>query len=120
MQLEKRRKKRLRKKLCVAEFREFGFYVEFQLAQDMSETEEVLDRWLEFLDQHDWMFNGVGIHGLLSGFVVKAVRGSINEAGRVATAQWLAAQTWCTNTHVGPLQDAWHDEGCVCCKGEVE
>ena len=59
--LNKPRKRRLRKKLRVGEFQEFGFQVEFDLGSDTHMPfDDALDEWIDFVESQEWAFGGGG------------------------------------------------------------
>lgn len=118
-------KKRLRKKLRVAEYREQGFLMGYRHSADKGESEryELLERFLE---------KAVEANGLLCvGFPKEAVenqfeafvmldesRGSVAEEQRQAVLDWLKAETEITAYHAGPLIDAWYSD--FSAKGEAD
>ena len=110
-QTSKPRKRRLRKKLYVGEFQEFGFSVEIHLVSGDAPTfDQALDAWIEFVESRGWLFGGGGSvdRRELGGFVVKDGRGTLAEDDRAAATAWLEEAAWVEGFRVGPLQDAWH------------
>lgn len=104
--LSKRRSRRLRKRLYVGEFREFGFTVRFELRgkPDDRQLTAFLDAFIvEAIERNGLGFGG----GDTEGFVT-AVRGSATEAHRLAVETWLGARAEVSALKVGPLVDAWH------------
>lgn len=104
--LTKRRSRRLRKRLLVGEFQEFGFEVRFQFhgKPDDKQTSRFWDTFiLEAIERNGLGFGG----GDTEGFVT-AVRGSATEAHRQAVEAWLRARAELSSVTVGPLVDAWH------------
>lgn len=104
----KRRTRRLRKKLHLGEFREFGFELSMCLCDGLSEAE--FDRfWDAFL------VDAIEAQGLLfgggkEGFVVRKGGGSVTEAQRLSVHDWLCARPEISSVAAGPLVDAWQTE----------
>ncbi len=110
-------KKRLRKKLRVGEFSEFGFLMGYRYAEDKSEADryELLERFLE---------KAIEANGLLCiGFpkekqdnqfeafvMVDESRGSVADEQRQAVAEWLKSDAEINAWHVSPLMDAWYSD----------
>ena len=104
--LTKRRSRRLRKRLYVGEFQEFGFAVRFELQgkPDDKQSSAFQDAFiLEAIERNGLGFGG----GDTEGFVT-AVHGSATEAHRHAVESWLGARAEVSSVKVGPLVDAWH------------
>ena len=104
-------KKRLRKKLHVGEFQEFGFTVTMKFQE--SNTEESLNQFVEaflneVVDPNGLDFAGSGDRMDFTGFLVLAKRGSATEAQRAATTAWLETQESVVSFEVGELVDAWY------------
>lgn len=103
----KRRSRRLRKKLFAGEFIELGFEFEADLATPLTpEAEgELIGRFLteavepRALDLGGW---------ITSGFIAHSGRGSASEDDRAAIRAWLAAQPEISAVRVSPLMDAWN------------
>lgn len=103
-------RKRLRKKLRMGEFRQFGFEVRFRLPDELPEAG--LDAfWDSFIDE------AVEARGLLCGgtcgrkwdvFVTRSGRDSATDEDRRAVAVWLEQHPMASAADVGPLVDAWH------------
>lgn len=102
-------KKRLRKKLHVAEFREFGFEVSFRLPDDLDEAG--LDRFFD-----SFIAEAIEGHGLMCGggcgqvwdvFVTRHGRRSATDEDRHGVAAWLQQHPDVTDVQIGPLIDAW-------------
>ena len=108
----KNRSRRLRKKLHVDEFQEFGFEVAIRF-EDSVDTEEavvaIVDHWLvDAMDKNGLMFGGASTHspGSLGGFISKSDRGTLTEEHRALIKDWLTAQDNVKNFKIGPLVDA--------------
>ena len=109
--MEGQLRRRLRKKRRLAEFREFGFSVLYQLESgaDPSTADAFLDRFVE---------SAVEANGLLCGggggpvqfefFVVGQTRLGASEAQRRRLQEWLRRQPEVAFQRVGELEDAWH------------
>lgn len=104
--MAKHRSARLRKKLHIGEFQEFGFNIEAEVVEGLSPeaAEHVVDAFLdEAIESRGLLFGG-WING---GFVCKDGRGSTSEADRLAVREWLEARTELKNVAVSELVDAW-------------
>ena len=104
-------KKRLRKKLHVGEFQEFGFTVTISFTE--GHTDEGLDTFIEtFLDEmvdpSGLDFAGSGDPRDFTGFLVLATQGSATEAHREAARTWLEKREEVASFEVGELVDAWY------------
>lgn len=104
-------KKRLRKKLHLGEFQEFGFTLNIKFTEE--NTNEALDTFVEsFLDEvidpNALDFGGGGDRFDFAGFVVLAARGSVTEEQRALTVAWLEKREDVTSFEVGELVDAWY------------
>lgn len=109
--MPKHRSRRLRKKLRVGEFQEFGFDVSFQLRAGLSEveTERFWDAFL--LDAIEP--NGLAFGGSTEGFITAWGRGSVTDTHRERVRVWLGSRAEVETVTIGPLIDAWrltHDE----------
>ncbi len=103
-------KKRLRKKLRVGEFREFGFEVSFRLPDDLDEAglEAFEDSFIwQTMEAAGFMCGG-GCGRLWDIFVTRAGRGSATEEDRRNIAGWLERHPLLSDIRLGPLVDAWH------------
>jgi uncharacterized protein YggL (DUF469 family) len=103
-------KKRMRKKLYLGEFQEFGFEVQFRLPADLSEPDQEA-----FFDA--FMSEAIDSHGLLAGggcgtewdiFVTLADRGSAEEKHQKLVEDWLGNSPLVADIRIGPLVDAWN------------
>jgi uncharacterized protein YggL (DUF469 family) len=107
-----RHNSRQRKKLHLAEFREWGFGVEGELTAALSEAERdgLLDAFLdECIDKHGLVAGG-GINDTLGFYIVSATpRGSVTEAQRALVQSWLEKRSEFKNVKVDPLSDIWND-----------
>jgi len=107
--MPRNRSRRLRKKLRVGEFQEFGFEVSFKLRDGLGENP--LDAfWDEFILEAI-EGNGLAFGGSTNGFVCAAGRGSAHESHRESVRSWLAARPEVESVSTGPLIDAWHMAG---------
>jgi uncharacterized protein YggL (DUF469 family) len=109
--MEGQLRKRLRKKRRLAEFREYGFSVLYQLepGADPGAADAFLDRFVE---------SAVEANGLLCGggggpvqfdfFVVGQTRLGASESQRQRLQEWLFRQPEVAVQKVGELEDAWH------------
>ena len=104
-------KKRLRKKLHVGEFQEFGFNLTIKFTEE--NTNEALDAFVEsFLDEvidpNGLDFGGGGDRFDFAGFVVLATRGSVTDEHRALANAWLEKRDEVVSFEVGELVDAWY------------
>jgi len=108
--LIKPRSRRLRKKLHVGEFQEFGCNITFRFDAEHICFEQALDHWLAFVESNDWVFGGGGhMQGdEVSGYMVTASTGSLTETDRQRIDHWLQTHPWVLIGQIGPLTDAWH------------
>lgn len=103
----KRRSRRLRKKLFVGEFIELGFEFEADLAAPLTpEAEgELIGRFLaEVIEPRSLDLGG----WITSGFIAHGARGSASDDDRAAIHAWLATQPEISEVRIGPLMDAWN------------
>ena len=102
-------KKRLRKKLHVGEFREFGFSVSFQTEATLStdERDSLLDAFIVMIEANGLQFGGGGLDQW-EGFVALDSRGTATELHRQVVQRWLEDQPHIHGVVVGKLMDAWH------------
>ncbi len=103
----KRRSRRLQKKLHIGEFKELGFEFEAELnAALSSEAENALaDAFLsEIVEPRSLAFGG----WVSGGFISYYGRGSASEEDRKAIEFWLLARPEYKMVRVGPLRDAWY------------
>ena len=104
--LNRRRSRRLRKKLHIGEFKEDGFAIGFRFLPGIgpeAQIETLLRFITEAIESRSLRFGGGE-----QGFVTKARRGSTTEEDRNAVRSWLMACTSVTDVRVGPTEDAWY------------
>lgn len=105
----KKRSRRLRKKLHLGEFQEFGYHLSFHLHLEQMTLNEAVDRWIEFVESRGWAFGGGSLDGLgIAGYLSQFDSGTLTEQDRAASEEWLAAQPWVASHQVAPLSDAWY------------
>lgn len=105
----KQRSRRLRKKMRVGEFQEFGFEYELEVKAPLAPEQEeaLMDRFVQEL----LVPRNLAAAGWVSeGFVTAFERGSATEDDRQATQAWLAAQPEVGEATVSGLMDAWYAE----------
>ena len=104
--LNKRRNRRLRKKLRIGEFKEEGFEVNFRFKPGLT-NEEQLDTLMKFIteviESRQLLFGGGE-----NGFVTKAGRGSTTEEDRSAVGSWLLSCASTEQVRVSQNEDAWY------------
>jgi len=109
-----RGRKRLRKRLCVGEFQEFGFRLRFQCPEELGEErcDQLLgDFVLNAIRANGLMFAGAATRNRWEGFVVvDARRGSVTEAQRKRVTEWFEGRPEVKELEVGPMVDAWHGQ----------
>ena len=107
----KNRSRRIRKKLRVDEFQEFGFDVAWQLKDGI--TGEELDAFInkffaECIQPNELGFGGEG-DTLWHGLICTQKLGSCTEEQRAAVEKWLT-DNGATSVAVSPLYDVWWAE----------
>jgi uncharacterized protein len=102
----RRRSKRLRKKLRIDEFKEYGFAVSFRLSESLS-PKAADDFWSAFLGELIEK-RGLAFAGGEEGYVQNFGRGSATEEDREAVSKWLSERSGVERVVVGPLEDAWY------------
>lgn len=105
--MAKQRRQRLRKKLHVGEFQEFGFNLEVQVKEAISPAAEeiLIDAFLgEVIEPLTLAFGG----WVSGGYVCKGGRGSATEEDRAAIIDWLIARPEVASVRAGELSDVWH------------
>jgi uncharacterized protein YggL (DUF469 family) len=109
-ELKKPRCRRLRKKLRVGEFQEFGLSLNISFDAAVIAFDDALDRWIDFVESKHWAFGGGGNgdNQAFSGFICRYERGSLTEQDRGAIQAWLSQQDWVTDFAVHELHDVWH------------
>ena len=103
----KRRSRRLRKKLRIGEFKELGFKfaakIKPSITLDMEDS--LVSAFLsEIVDPRSLTFGG----GISDGFITCFGRGSVTEADRELILSWLVARPEIETARIGPLVEAWH------------
>lgn len=102
----KRRSRRLRKKLHVGEFREFGFELALRLDPALADREDAAF-WNAFITECVER-RGLSYGGASSGFVTRAGRGSVSAEDRDAMRAWIAQRPEIVACTFGPLDDVWY------------
>lgn len=105
----KQRSRRLRKKMHLDEFQEFGFEYELSLKEDLTTEQEdaLMDRFVTELLAPRFLAAGGWV---LEGFVTSYHRGSATDEDRAATLAWFRAQPEVNEASVSELKDAWYVE----------
>ncbi len=107
-------KKRLRKKLRLAEFQELGFRVAVTLKDAVSESdfESFLGRFLDgAIEAHGLECGGGGGPKLWDVFTQPVGhRGSATEEHRAGVTAWCNQEDLITRFYVGPFVDSWYGE----------
>lgn len=105
---KRRRSRRLRKKLRVGEFQEFGFEYELTWPSRLSVEEQ--ERFIDQLLADVVEPRGLSVGGGMNAGFISARRGSPSEQDRAAFEAWLRRWPGVLAVEVGPLRDAWYDE----------
>jgi uncharacterized protein YggL (DUF469 family) len=103
-------KKRLRKKLRLGEFQEFGFEVFFRLADNTPDHifESVIDAFISHaIEANGLVCGGGGKNSGWNVFVTLDQRGSATDEHRQAVQRWLEKRAEVKDIGIGPLVDAW-------------
>jgi hypothetical protein len=106
--VNKRRSRRLRKKLRIAEFQQLGF--DYSIVWSQLPTVSQQDRFINgFLEEiivaRDLLLGG----GCTEGAIVGAAKNP-TELDREAARSWLRAFPGVVGVHVGPLIDVWYGD----------
>jgi uncharacterized protein YggL (DUF469 family) len=107
----KNRSRRIRKKLRVDEFQEFGFDVAWQLAEGISSEE--LDTFIDnffsgVIQPNNLSFGGEG-DTLWHGLICTQKLGSCTEEHKTSVEKWLT-DNGATSVTLSPLYDVWWAE----------
>jgi uncharacterized protein YggL (DUF469 family) len=106
------RSRRLRKKLCVAEFQELGFELTLNFQADLAEAS--IDEFLRAFVADAITANGMGyVGGDDYGFVCLDKRGSVSAEQRALVEAWLKGRSELTEFSVSPLLDVWYPENAI-------
>ena len=108
--MTKSRSRRLRKKLHLGEFTEYGFNVNFELNKPVTdeEIEAFLDLFLDDAIEKNGLIYGGGFGVTFDGFVILEKNGSATEEHRQLIKSWLESKKEIKKLQVGELVDAWH------------
>ena len=103
-------RKRLRKKLRLGEFQEFGLELRFRLDPALSDDD--VDRFtdsfiLQGIEANDLMCGG-GCGREWDVFVTRARQGSLTSEQVAAVRAWLEGHPSVRDVRLGELQDAWY------------
>lgn len=103
------RSRRLRKKLCVAEFQELGCELTLNFKPDLDDA--AVDAFLEAFVADAVNANGLGyVGGDDYGFICLDKRGSISEEQRASVEAWLKSRSELAEFTLSPLMDVWYPE----------
>ena len=108
--MTKSRSRRLRKKLHLEEFMEYGFNVNFELNKPVTddEIESFLDLFLDDAIKKNGLIYGGGFGVTFDGFVILEKNGSATNEHRQLINSWLESKKEIKKFQVGELVDAWH------------
>ena len=102
-------KKRLRKKLHIGEYQEFGFMVSCSFISDLSaeQFDNFMDAFIqEAIESNGLSFGGGGDKQEWKGFVTLEHRGSATEKHKTQVAKWLESNPQVIDFKVGGLIDS--------------
>ena len=100
-------RKRLRKKLRLGEFREYGLEVSFRLA-DNAELDGFWDSFIGDVIEARGLICGGGCGRMWDVFVTRPGRRSATEDDRRDITAWLQRHSHVHDVRISPLVDAWH------------
>jgi uncharacterized protein YggL (DUF469 family) len=106
-------KKRLRKKLHLGEYQEFGFEVSCSFVSDLSDEQfdNFIDTFIqEAIESNRLSFGGGGDKQEWKGFVTLDRRGSATEKHKTGVSKWLESNPEVIDFKVGGLIDSWYGE----------
>ena len=104
--LNKRRSRRLRKKLRIGEFNEEGFEINFKFKAGLT-SEDQLDILMKFVTEAIES-RGLSFGGGENGFVTRTGRGSTTEEDRQAVNSWLLSCISIEQVPVNANEDVWY------------
>lgn len=104
------RSRRLRKKLHVGEFQEFGFTLSFTIDLQQKSFDDALDDWIDYVESQGWCFGGGGsvLDKEIEGYLCQYSGGTLTDADREQAAKWLTSEPWVVSHQIDPLSDAWY------------
>lgn len=105
-------KRRLRKKIRVGEFQEFGFQVEvkFKLNLSKSVSNKFYSDFIALIEENKLAFGGGSSPESLQGFVTGWEKyRSPTDVQRKKIENWLKDRKEISKCEVGILKDAWYD-----------
>ncbi len=102
-------RERLRKKLRLGEFREYGFEICCRFDTERLEWDTFWDHLVGFVESRGLEFGGGGRPEDWSVVVGKMGRGSATEEDRAAVRAWFAERPEVIEVEAGELRDLWHD-----------
>ena len=105
-----RLKKRLRKKLHVGEFQQFGFQISAKFDPVLNEldSDRLYDEFIEQIEENGLSFGGGPEN--IQGFIASPERfGSRTVAQREKIKNWLTGRREISDCEVGNFKDAWYD-----------
>jgi uncharacterized protein YggL (DUF469 family) len=103
--------RRQRKKQRVGEFTELGFTLRATLSSELDDAaqDQLLDAWLNLLDQQGVSFGGqFDPSGTLEGVVFPVTSNTVSDDARRTLLDWLKSNKAVTVVEASKLQDIWH------------
>ena len=106
----KPRSRRLRKKLRVGEFKEYGISFDITFDKNDVQFNDAIDSLIEFVEMNHWFIGGGGDQNsnTISGFICKINPGTLTQSDWLNMKCWLEVQSWIIEFTLHDLQDAWH------------
>ena len=105
-------KRRLRKKLHVGEFQEFGFEVLIKFKSNLDEAgfDKFVDEFIDKVEENKLLFGGGGGADAWSGFITTLANyQSPSIVQKEKIKDWLENHQGISECKVGNLKDAWYD-----------
>jgi uncharacterized protein len=104
-------KKRLRKKLHKGEFQEFGFDIDIQFQQSFTKEEfnNLLDNFIEMIENQGLMFGGSFGKLTVEGFI-SAEKGSVTEIHKEEIENWIKSKGDIILSFRIEKKDAWYGD----------
>jgi len=106
-------KKRLRKKLHLGEYQEFGFMVSCSFVSGLSDVQldSFIDTFIqEAIESNGLSFGGGGDKQEWKGFATLDRRGSATEKHKTKVSKWFESNPEVIDFKVGGLIDSWYGE----------
>ena len=106
--VKKRRSRRLRKKLRIAEFQQLGF--DYSVVWSRFPTASQQDRFIDGFLEEVIEARGLLLGGGCTEGGIVGIAQNPTEIDREAVRSWLSAFPGVAGVHIGPLVDAWYGD----------